>query len=210
MVIKSVSTTLLINYVNILQFFCCCYFWGVFFEYQKLFLSSLLRVNDLYILQRWHWTVVFTIYSNDINKADFVWQEVWRTDSFIRDSLEWPFSELCFSDASLRNQYKFITFSIFSCKTLIICCKILIITVISNKTTNELTIFETLRRKVTIFYRQELTSLCQVQKKLRACRNSIQSFWSSSFIANDSHINIICPYIVVLCYLVTCHFVYLR
>ena len=54
-------------------------------------------------------------------------------------------SDLFFSDASLQNQYKFIAFNIFSCKTLIIYCKILIITVISNKATNELIIYANLR-----------------------------------------------------------------
>ena len=49
--------------------------------------------------------------------------------SFIRGSLEWPFSELFLSDASLWTQYKFAAFNIFSCIILIIDCKILIITV---------------------------------------------------------------------------------
>ena len=60
--------------------------------------------------------------------------------SFYRGSLEWPFSEIFLSNASLWNQYKLIAFNIFSCTIFIIYCKILIITVISNKTTNELTI----------------------------------------------------------------------
>ena len=55
---------------------------------------------------------------------------------FIRGSLEWPFSESFLSDASLWNQYKFIAFDIFSCIILVIYSKILIITVISNETTN--------------------------------------------------------------------------
>ena len=61
---------------------------------------------------------------------------------FIRDLLEWPFSELFFSDTSLWNQYKFVDFNVFSRKILIISCKMLIITVISNETTNELTIYD--------------------------------------------------------------------
>ena len=49
--------------------------------------------------------------------------------SFIRSSLEWLFSELFLSDASLWNQYKFIVFNIFSCNIFyMIYCKILIIT----------------------------------------------------------------------------------
>ena len=60
--------------------------------------------------------------------------------SFIRGSLKWPFCELFVSDVSLWNQYKFIAFNIFSCIIFIIYCLILIITVISNEKTNELTI----------------------------------------------------------------------
>lgn len=52
---------------------------------------------------------------------------------FIRGSLERSFSELFFSDASLWSQYKFIASNIFSCRIFIITCKILTITVISNK-----------------------------------------------------------------------------
>ena len=73
--------------------------------------------------------------------------------SIIRGSMEWPFSELFLflSDASLYNQYKFIAFNILSWIILIIYCKILlIITVISNKTTNELTIYAKLCQNVTI------------------------------------------------------------
>ena len=44
--------------------------------------------------------------------------------SFIRGSLEWPFSELILSDASLWNQYKFIAVIYFN---------ILIIAVIPNE-----------------------------------------------------------------------------
>ena len=51
---------------------------------------------------------------------------------FIQGSLEWPFSELFNADVSLWNQYKYITFNIFSCKIMIISYKISIITEISN------------------------------------------------------------------------------
>ena len=54
--------------------------------------------------------------------------------SFIQGSLEWEFSELFFSDVSLRNQYKCVAFNIFSCRVLIISYKMLIITAISNET----------------------------------------------------------------------------
>ena len=47
-----------------------------------------------------------------------------------------------------------------------------IITEISNKTTNKLTIYAILCRiNVTTCYRQELAYLFQVQGKLRECRN---------------------------------------
>ena len=61
--------------------------------------------------------------------------------SLIWGSLEWLFSELFLSNASLRDQYKFIVFNIFSSNILIIYCKILIITVTSNETANESTIY---------------------------------------------------------------------
>ena len=48
----------------------------------------------------------------------------------------------------------FIAFKILLCNILLIYCKILIITVISNETTNELTIYAKLCRNVTVFYRQ--------------------------------------------------------
>ena len=48
----------------------------------------------------------------------------------------------------------------------------LIITGISNETRNKLTIGVILRRNVTIFYRQELASLFQVQENLEMCRSS--------------------------------------
>ena len=38
--------------------------------------------------------------------------------------------------------------------------------------TTELTIYAILCQNVTIFYRQELSPLFQVQEKLKACRNS--------------------------------------
>ena len=47
-----------------------------------------------------------------------------------------------------------------------------IITEISKETRNELTICVILCRNVTIFYRQELAFLFEVQEKLKTCRNS--------------------------------------
>ena len=116
---------------------------------------------------------------------------------FIQGSLKWPFSELFSASVSLWNQYKYIAFNIFSCGILIISYKILIITGISNEKTNELTIYGILCWNVTIFYRQELVSLFQVQEKLKACRSSKLNFSSSCFIADDSHIKIVWLHIVV-------------
>ena len=48
----------------------------------------------------------------------------------------------------------------------------LIITRISNETTKLINIYAILCENVTVFYRQELASLFQVQDKLKACRNS--------------------------------------
>ena len=57
----------------------------------------------------------------------------------------------------------------------------LIITGTSDETGNELTIYATLCRNVTMFYRQKLASLFQVQEKLKACRNSRSNFLSMLF-----------------------------
>ena len=116
---------------------------------------------------------------------------------FIQGSLEWPLSELFSANVSLWNQYKHIAFNIFSCRILIISYKMLIITGISNEKTNELTIYGILCWNVTIFYRQELVSLFQVQEKLKACRSSKLNFSSSCFIADDSHVKIVWLHVVV-------------
>ena len=73
----------------------------------------------------------------------------------------------------------------------------LIITGISNEKINELTIHEILCRNVTILYRQELTSLFQVQEKLKAWRNSKLNFSSSCFTANDSHVKTVWLHVAV-------------
>ena len=78
---------------------------------------------------------------------------------FIQGSLEWPFSELFTANVSLWNQYKYIAFNTFSCKILIISYKMLIITGICNEKT-----ISHICRDVTIFNRQELDSLFQVQE----------------------------------------------
>ena len=102
---------------------------------------------------------------------------------FIQGSLEWPFSELFSANVSLWNKYKIIAFNIFSC--------------ISNEITNELTIYGILCRNVTIFYRQVLASLFQVQEKLKACRSSKLNFPSSCFTAEDSYLKTIWLHVVV-------------
>ena len=79
--------------------------------------------------------------------------------SLVPGLLERPFSELFLSDALLWNQYKFITFNTFSCKMLLISCKILTSIAMPNEKTNELTILARLCRNVTIFYRQEISYL---------------------------------------------------
>ena len=56
--------------------------------------------------------------------------------SCIQGSLESSFSASFFSDVSFWNQYKYIPFNIFSCTTLIISDKMLIITGFSNETSN--------------------------------------------------------------------------
>ena len=75
-------------------------------------------------------------------------------------------------DISLWNQYQYIAFNISSWRILITSNKVLIITGISNEKINELIKYAILCWKVTIFYRQKLASLFQVQEKLKACRNS--------------------------------------
>ena len=96
--------------------------------------------------------------------------------------------------------------NIFSCRILIILYKMLIITGISNKKPNELTIYGKLCRNVTLFYRQELASLFQVQEKLKAYKSSKSNFSSSCFIADDSHVNIVWLYAVVFSEHVILHF----
>ena len=94
----------------------------------------------------------------------------------IQGLLEWPFSQLFFSNVSIWNQSKCNPFNIFSCRILIIFYKMSNITGFSNETTNELTIYAILCLNATKFYRQELASLFQMQEKLKATRNLVWSF----------------------------------
>ena len=116
---------------------------------------------------------------------------------FIQGWLEWPFSELFSANVSLWNQYKYIAFNIFTCRILIILYKILIIAGISSEKINALTIYGILCRNVTKFYRHELGSLFQMQKKLKTCRTSKVNFSSSCFIADDSYLKIVWLHVVV-------------
>ena len=110
---------------------------------------------------------------------------------FIQGWLEWPFSELFTANISLWNQYKYIAFNIFPCRILVISYNMLITTRISNEKTKELTIYGILCWNVTIFYRQELASLFQLQEKLKVCRSSKLNFSCSCFISDDSHVKIV-------------------
>ena len=73
----------------------------------------------------------------------------------------------------------------------------LIITGISNEKTNALTICGMLCQNITMFYRQVLGSLFQVQEKLKARRISKFNFSSSYFIADDSHVKTVWLHAVV-------------
>ena len=133
------------------------------------------------------WTFNFVL----LKQEEFTWQEIWRTWNL--RFLERLFSELFSANVSLWNQYKHIVFNIFSCRTLIISYRMLIITGKSN----ELTRYRKLCRNVTIFYRQELASLFQLQEKLKACRSSKLNFSRSSFIADGSHVKTVWIHAVV-------------
>ena len=73
----------------------------------------------------------------------------------------------------------------------------LLITGISSEKTKQLIIYDIFCRNVTTFYQQELTSLFQVQEKLKAYRSSKLNFSSSSFIADDNHVKIVWLHVVV-------------
>ena len=97
---------------------------------------------------------------------------------FIQGSLEWTFREYF----SLMYRYGINTntlhLTFFSCRISFLLYKMLIITGISMETRNELTIYATLCRNVSMFYWQELASLFQVQEKFKTCRNSKWKFLS--------------------------------
>ena len=76
----------------------------------------------------------------------------------------------------------------------------LITTRISNEKPNALIIHGILCRNVTIFYRQELTSLFQVQKKLHGGGGgSLKLNFLSFLIADDSHVQIVWVHVGVFC-----------
>ena len=101
------------------------------------------------------------------------------------------FSELISANVSLWNQYKHIAFNIFSCRALIISYKMLIIAGISNQRTSGLTIYALLCQNVTIFCRQVLASLFQMQEKRETYRSSKLKFSSSCSIADDHDVKIV-------------------
>ena len=68
---------------------------------------------------------------------------------------------------------------------------------IFNEKTNALTVYGILCQNVTIFYRQILGFLFQVQEKLKARRNSKLNFSSGYFIADDSHVKTVWLHVVV-------------
>ena len=142
------------------------------------------------------WRILFI--TNDFKQKGFNWQEIWRTSihSFrvcLNDHLV---TILFFFDVFLWKQYKYIAFNIFSCRILITSCKMLIVTRISNETTNKLTTYAILCWNDFVFNWQQLTSLIQAQKKLKACRNSKWNFSGSYFIVDDSHVKLVWLHVV--------------
>ena len=73
----------------------------------------------------------------------------------------------------------------------------LTITGISNEKTNALIIYGILCRNVTVFYRQEVASLFQVQEKLKAWRSSKVNFSSSCLISDVIHVKIVWLHVAV-------------
>ena len=122
-------------------------------------------------------------------------RDMTNLDLFTQGSLEWPFSELFFSDVSLWNQYKYIAFNIFKCRTLIISYKMLIITGISNEATNKIIIHTNIMSKRhNILPNWFLYFKCRKNWK----RAGIQSkTLSSCFIADDSHVKTIWLHVLV-------------
>ena len=89
------------------------------------------------------------------------------------------------------NHNKFIIFTLLFCRLLITSCKTLIITVISNETASELTMYiNHLMSKRHYILSTRTSFFISVQEKLRACRNSKKSFLSNCFIASGSHIKV--------------------
>ena len=69
----------------------------------------------------------------DIARKFYLKGDMMNLYPYIRAPLERSFSELFFSDVSLLNENKFTVFKILLGRILIISCKLLIMTVISNK-----------------------------------------------------------------------------
>ena len=118
-------------------------------------------------------------YCNWYGQEDFTWQEIWKTSIFLF-KVRW--NEHLVSYFSPMYRYGINTntlhLTFFSCRISFLLYKMLIITGISMETRNELTIYATLCRNVSVFYWQELASLFQVQEKFKTCRNSKWKFLS--------------------------------
>ena len=117
----------------------------------------------------------------DTETRRFYWQEMWPTSIHL---FKVRCNDLSVSYFPLMYHYG----------VLIISYKILIIARISNDKTNELAIYAILCRNVTIFYRQKLASLFEIQEKLKVCRNSKWNFSSSCFIADDHRVKFVWLY----------------
>ena len=104
----------------------------------------------------------------------------------------WPFSEIFPTNVSLWNQYKYISFNIFSCRILTISYKKLIIK--KNKWINHIwSIWPNCRK----FLRARTTFLFHVLGKLKAWRSSKLNFSSNCFIADDSHVKVVWLHVVI-------------
>ena len=150
------------------------------------------RIGDTFSHSQFLTKIFSTPYRLD--QEDFVLHEIWRNSIHLFAVL-WNGHLVNYISLmhcyGINTSLLLLTFS--RAKILITSCKILIITVIYNKTPNELTTYTILCRKVTILYRQGLASLFQVWEKL----NSKKSFSSSCFIAGDIRVKVTCSHKIV-------------
>ena len=111
---------------------------------------------------------------------------------FIQDLMEWPFSEIFPTNVSLWNQYKYISFNIFSCRILTISYKKLIIK--KNKWINHIW---SIWRNCRNILPARTTFLFHVPEKLEAWMSSKLNFSSNCFIADDSHVKVVWLHVVI-------------